>query len=94
MSFNSRLILKAFGEEFDTTKEIPEKLIIGETHIFVEKGQNNYWLKGYVRLCELNEEEVSSPLASIKILETTHFISDGEVCTRGKYKIKEVYSKR
>jgi len=36
-------------------------------------------------------QELSRPLASIVILEATHFEDKGEIFTKGRYKIIEVF---
>jgi len=53
-----------------------------------QKEQRNYWLHGEIPLIETEGNEIlSRPKASIIILEATHFIDEGEICTRGKYKV-------
>jgi len=36
-------------------------------------------------------EKLSRPRASIQILEATHFLEKGEIWTKGKYKVIEVF---
>lgn len=70
---------------------IPEKLEVGEVYPFLKKGQRNYWLYGEVPLVEtMGGEIVSSPKASILIIEATHFMKDGEIYTRGSYKVLKI----
>jgi hypothetical protein len=38
------------------------------------------------------DQQLSKPLASIIILEATHFLLNGEPYTKGKYKIVEVFT--
>lgn len=71
---------------------IPEKLEEGEVYDFLKKDQRLYWLHGETPLLETRGNQVlSRPKASIIILEATHFLNNGEVFTRGKYKVKEVF---
>lgn len=90
---------------------IPEKLEVGKVYDFLKKEQRNYWLFGEVPLIETKgNEELSRPIASIQILEATHFLVDGDgvysyplakdnellkkgdIWTRGKYQVIEVFS--
>ena len=71
---------------------IPENLKAGQIHEFLKKGQRNYWIEGEIPLLETKgDQELSKPLASIIILEATHFLLNGEPWTKGKYKIVEVF---
>lgn len=80
---------------------IPEKMETGKVFDFLKSGQRLYWLddsefwgNGQLPLCETSGgEKLSRPLASIKILEVTHFLADSEVWTRGKYEMVEVFDK-
>jgi len=72
---------------------IPEILEPGKEYAFLKKGQRNYWLCGEIPLLETKgNQELSRPLASIQILEATHFLENGEMFTRGKYKVTEVFN--
>lgn len=74
---------------------IPTDLQVGKIYDFLKKGQRIYWLnedeywnKGEMPLVvTFGEEKTSKPIASIKILEVTHFIQEKEIWTKGKYKI-------
>jgi hypothetical protein len=78
---------------------IPEKLEAGKSYEFLKNGQrffylsdSEFWGNGQIPLCRTNgKEELSRPIASIKILEATHFLEKGEVWTKGKYKVMEVF---
>jgi len=60
--------------------------------IFSKKDQRNYWLFGEIPLVEMKGgEKLSRPKASIIILEATHFFAGGEIYTRGKYEVVEVF---
>ena len=70
---------------------IPETLEEGEIYNFLKKEQRNYWLHGEVPLIETQGNEIlSRPKASIIILEATHFLDNGEIYTKGKYKVIKV----
>jgi hypothetical protein len=97
VEFNPDLALRNYQEfkKGSRAREecIPEKLIMENIYSFLKKGQRNYWLEGEIPLLQTNGDgNLSRPLASIIILEATHFIKDKEVYTKGTYKIKEVYN--
>lgn len=77
---------------------IPEDLEEGSVYDFLKKEQRLYWFHGEIPLIETKGGEIlSRPKASIIILEATHFMENGDVWTRGKYKVikvlddKEIY---
>lgn len=71
---------------------IPEKLEAGKIYPFLKKDQRNYWLFGEIPLIETKGNQVlSRPIASIQILEATHFCNDDKIYTKGKYKVVEVF---
>jgi len=96
VEFNPDLALRDIAE-FKKGKRkaeecIPEKLKVGRIYNFLKKEQRNYWLHGEIPLLETKGGEVlSRPKASIVILEATHFVENGEVFTKGKYKVIEVF---
>ncbi|HBH46310.1 MAG: hypothetical protein A2445_04350 [Candidatus Jacksonbacteria bacterium RIFOXYC2_FULL_44_29] len=85
---------------------IPVPLAKGRVYDFLKKGQRNYWFGGSpAKICKAKfrlgevplletkgNQKLSRPKASIKIIEATHFIKNGEVWTRGKYKVVEVFN--
>jgi hypothetical protein len=72
---------------------IPGDLQPGQTHDFLKAGHRNYYLEGEIPLLETKgNQELSKPLASIVILESTHFLREGKPFTRGKFKVVEVFS--
>ena len=72
---------------------IPENLKTGQVHEFLKKGQRNYWIQGEIPLVETKgDENPSKPIASVIILEATHFILDGEPYTKGKYSVTGVFN--
>lgn len=73
---------------------IPMNLEVGKTYNFLKKGQRNYYFLDDepIPLIETKGNQVlSRPLASIKLIEATHFNLNGEVWTKGKYKVIEVF---
>ncbi len=71
---------------------IPEKLAKGQIHEFLKKGQRIYWIEGEIPLLETKgNQQLSKPLASIIILEATHFLLEGKPYTKGRYKVIEVF---
>lgn len=72
---------------------LPEDLKVGETYPFLKKDQRNYWLMGELPLLETKgNAELSAPIASIKILECTHFLKDGAPYTKGLFQVTEVFT--
>ena len=73
---------------------IPEALERYRGYDFLKKGQRNYWLHGEIALLQTEGEgNLSRPLASITIVEATHFLLNGEVYTKGRYLVKDVFDK-
>lgn len=101
IEFNPDLALrnkKDFPNRLDAGL-LPEIIEEGKVYYFLKKGQRNYWLEGEIPLLETKGNgRLSRPLASIVILEATHFLRDfysdddihtkkGEVWTKGKYEV-------
>ncbi len=96
VEYNPELALRDVSELQKGNRKIeeciPENIEAGKVYSFLKKGQRNYWLHGEIPLIETKGNEVlSRPKAGIIILEAAHFIQDGEVWTRGKYKVVEVF---
>ncbi|MFA5777544.1 MAG: hypothetical protein WC906_03840 [Parcubacteria group bacterium] len=103
VEFNPDLALRNISEYKSGKRKkeecVPAPLKKGKIYDFLKKGQRNYWLsddpfwgKGQIPLVETSgNEKLSRPIASIKILETTHFLNKGEVWTKGKYKVIEIF---
>ncbi len=96
IEFNPDLALRSFSEfeKGNRKKEecLPEKIEAGKVYDFLKSGQRNYWLHGELPLLETKGNAVlSRPIASIIIEEATHFLSNGENWTKGKYKIVEAF---
>jgi len=70
---------------------IPERLELGKTYGFLKEGQRNYWLLGQQPLLQTEgNQQLSKLVASIIILEVTHFLNQERVFTKGKYLVKEL----
>jgi hypothetical protein len=96
--FNPDLALRDISEFRKGNRKlqecIPEYLQPGMIYEFLKKGQRNYWLEGEIPLLETKgNQKLSSPLASIVILESTHFLQGKEPYTKGRYQIIEVFDK-
>lgn len=96
VEFNPDLALRNISEYKKGNRKreecIPPNLQIKKIYSFLKKGQRNYWLFGEIPLMETKGNEIlSRPKASIIILEATHFLKNGEVCTKGKYKVTAVF---
>lgn len=97
VEFNPDLALRDISEyrKGERTKEecIPRNLNKGRIYSFLKREQRNYWLFGEIPLVETKgNQNLSRPIASIIILEATHFLEGGEVYTKGKYKVVEVFN--
>lgn len=92
IEFNPDLALRKFGTFGRLEEEcLPEKFVKGVIYNFLKKGQRNYWLEGEIPLLETKgNEQLSNPLASIIILEATHFKRSGEIYTEGKYELIKI----
>ena len=98
VEFNPDLALRDIFEFNNGNRKveecIPKNIKEGETYTFLKKGQRNYWLEGEIPLLETKgNQQLSKPIASIIIIELTHFILNGELWTKGKYKVLEVFNK-
>ncbi|MCK9379003.1 MAG: hypothetical protein M0P97_02570 [Candidatus Moranbacteria bacterium] len=103
VEFNPDLALRDISEHKSGKRKIqecvPENLKVGEVFEFLKKGQRLYWLSdsefwggGQIPLCKTGgDEKLSRPIASIKILEATHFLKNGEIWTKGKYRVVDVF---
>ncbi|KKP32940.1 MAG: hypothetical protein A2312_00715 [Candidatus Staskawiczbacteria bacterium RIFOXYB2_FULL_32_9] len=75
-------------------KCIPEPLEEGNVYNFLKKDQRNYYLHGEIPLLETEGNGIlSEPIASIIILESTHFIENGKIYTKGRYKVIKIIPK-
>jgi hypothetical protein len=97
VEFNPDLALRNISEFKNGNRKIeeyiPEILETGKTYPFLKQGQRNYWLQGQIPLLETQGNGIlSRPKAGIVILETTHFLDDGVVYTKGTYKVVDVFT--
>ncbi|NTW27469.1 MAG: hypothetical protein HGA36_04035 [Candidatus Moranbacteria bacterium] len=95
VEFNPDLALRDISEFKAGRRKIqeciPENLEEGGIYDFLKKDQRNYWLFGEIPLIETRGNSIlSRPKASIIILEATHFLENGEMYTKGKYKVIKV----
>lgn len=103
VEFNPDLALRDVSE-FEAGRRkieecVPKNLEEGEMYDFLKKGQrlfylsdSEFWGNGQMPLCKTaGNEELSRPLASIKMIEATHFLENGECWTKGKYKVVSVF---
>ncbi|EKE19920.1 MAG: hypothetical protein ACD_8C00086G0011 [uncultured bacterium] len=97
VEFNPDLALRDISEFKAGRRKIeecvPENLEVGKVYEFFKKEQRIYYLLGEISLIETTTSggSFSKARASVNILEVTHFIENGEVCTKGKYKINEIF---
>lgn len=97
VEFNPDLALRN-NSEFEVGNRkieecIPKVLEIGKIYDFLKTDQRNYWLLGEIPLLETKGGAVlSRPIASVIILEATHFVKGGEIFTKGKYKIVDIFN--
>jgi hypothetical protein len=94
IEFNPDLALRKYRTPNRLEAEcLPEEIFKGNIYEFLKEGQRNYWLEGELPLLETKgDEQLSRPLASIIILEATHFKKESKIYTRGVYQVKEVYN--
>lgn len=103
VEFNPDLALRDISE-FKAGKRkieecIPESLKKDEIYNFLKKGQRLYymsdnpvWNCGEIPMMKTEGgEKLSRPIASIKILEATHFLENGGIWARGKYKVVDIF---
>lgn len=98
VEFNPDLALRNLSEFKNNTRKIeeciPDPLEKNKIYDFLKKEQRNYWLHGELPLIETKGGgELSEPIASVVILEVTHFKENGEIFTKGKYKVIRIIPK-
>lgn len=96
VEFNPDLALRNISEYKAGKRKmeecIPKPLKKGKIYDFLKKNQRNYWLFGEIPLVETKgNQNLYRPKASVIILEATHFLKKGEMYTRGKFKVTEVF---
>lgn len=97
VEFNPDLALRNIAKfrKGERKKEecLPARLVKNRVYKFLKREQRNYWLYGEIPLLETQGGQIlSRPKASVRILSAEHFLMDGEVYTRGKYKVMEVFN--
>lgn len=97
VEYNPDLALRNISEFKNGHKKIeeciPEDLKVGQIYSFLKTGQRNYWLAGEIPLLETKgQQKLSKPIASIVILEATHFMDNDQIYTKGKYKVIEIFN--
>ena len=98
IEFNPDICLRDYSLFKEGKREeaecLPENIEAGKVYSFLKKGQRMFWFYGELALLETKgNQQLSRPLASIKILEATHFLKDEKVWTKGKYEVVEVFDK-
>jgi len=96
IEFNPDLALRNISEFKNNRRRseecIPEDIAEGGTYDFLKKGHRNYWFDGELPLLETKgDADLSRPLASVRILEATHFLLDGEPYTKGRYRVEKIF---
>jgi hypothetical protein len=96
IEFNPDLALRNIREYNEGQRRLEEcvhrKMRVEGQYEFLKGGHRLYWFGGELPLLETQgKERLSRPLASILMLETTHFTSFGKPYTRGKYLVKDVF---
>ena len=96
VEFNPDLALRDYKEFLKGARKkeecIPERIMSGQIYAFLKKGHRNYWFMGEVPLVRTQgNQQLSRPLASVVILEATHFLLENEPYTKGRYQVKSVF---
>ncbi len=103
IEFNPDLALRDYSEFLNGSRKqeecVPKELETGKIYDFLKKGMRVFWLtddeewnKGEMPLTiTKGSQKLSRPIASIKIIEATHFLLNNEPYTKGKYKIIEIF---
>lgn len=97
VEFNPDLALRNISEFKNGNRKkeecIPEDIEVGKIYPFLKGEQRNYWLEGEIPLVETKgNQNLSRPKASILVLEAVHFIDNGNLYTKGKYKVVELFN--
>lgn len=99
MSINIRfapdLVLRDFSEHLSGNKKdeecVPKSMKSGQVYSFLKLGQRVYWLDGEQPLLKKSVDgKISPPIASVVVLEYTHFKEREQIWTKGKYRIVKV----
>lgn len=92
VEFNPDLCLRDFSEYEAGRRQIeeclPVNLVVGEIYDFLKSEQRLYWLHGEIPLRETKGgEQLSKPKASVILTEMTYIVENGQIITKGKYKV-------
>lgn len=94
--FNPDLCLRNISELNNGRKKdecVPADLEAGQICDFLKEGQRLFWLEGEIPLRETKGNgQLSRPVASVLVIESTHFLENGKPFTKGKYKVAEVFT--
>jgi len=98
VEFNPDLALRNISEFKNCKRKIEEciqePLEEGKMYDFLKKEQRLYYILGEIPLLETKGGgDLSEPIASIVILEATHFEENGEIFTKGKYRVVKIIPK-
>src|SRR3989338_1970435 len=94
IEFNPDLALRKFNSQ-NRLKEgcLPKIIEKGKVYSFLKEGQRNYWLEGEIPLFQTEGNyKFSRPIASITILESTHFPRNSKIWTKGRYYVEAVFN--
>lgn len=97
VEFNPDLALRDIAEFKAGRRKIkecvPENMEVGKVYNFLKKEQRIYWFEGEVSLIKTTTKggSFSQPVANVQLVEVTHFMQDGEVWTKGKYNVAEIF---
>ena len=101
VEYNPDLALRNIKLFEEGTREIEEcvpKIIeVGKEYPFLKKGQRLYYMlddEPVPLIYTEGNSQLSRPIASIKIIEATHFSKNKEIWTKGKYKVIELFDPR
>lgn len=92
VEFNPELALRKHGTRGRRKEEcLPEQIMEGTEYAFLKAGQRNYYMRGDISLVETaGEGMLAAPVANVRIIEATHFTNDGQVFTRGTYRVTKL----
>lgn len=98
VEFNPDLCLRNITSFQEGSREeaecIPAVLQPGLVYNFLKKGRRVYYMDENLPIPLFETKgngNLSRPLASIHITSSTHFLKDGDVWTKGTYKVVEVF---
>jgi hypothetical protein len=98
VEYNPDLALRNIQHFKDGTRDleecIPENIESGRVYPFLKKGARLYYMLDDEPVPLIQTEgnsKLSRPLASIRIVESTHFRRQGEIWTKGTFKVLEIF---